>query len=39
LEWERGPVIWRDGLMPGGAKGRDALVRIQADEGVAEGIL
>ena len=34
LEWERGPVNWRDGLMPGGTKGHDALLRIITDAGV-----
>lgn len=34
LEWDREPYQWRDGLPPGGPKGRETLLRIQTDTGV-----
>jgi L-alanine-DL-glutamate epimerase-like enolase superfamily enzyme len=37
VEWERGPYHWRDEIMPAGATGRPALLRILTDEGI-EGL-
>jgi L-alanine-DL-glutamate epimerase-like enolase superfamily enzyme len=37
VEWDRGPYHWRDGIMPSGATGRSALLRILTDGGI-EGV-
>jgi L-alanine-DL-glutamate epimerase-like enolase superfamily enzyme len=37
VEWDRGPYHWRDGIMPSGATGRSALLRILTDDGI-EGV-